>query len=483
MAVLGNEDAHCMTVLAMSSAEITRFDTLMRLDRAEIRIADAMELLGLARRQVYRLLGRLRQDGAAGLVSRKRGRPSNRRLSDAFRGEVVALVRDNYADFGPTLAREYLAERHGLGLARETLRQIMIEAGLWKAKVAKRPQLHQPRYRRHCRGELVQVDGSKHWWFEDRGPQCTLLVFIDDATSELMHLEMVESESTFSYMRATRTYLERHGKPVALYTDKHSAFRNNTASANGDGMTHLGRALDRLNIELICANSPQAKGRVERANATLQDRLVKAMRLHRICTIEQANTFLPSYMAEHNGRFAKVPFDPRDLHRPLAIHEDLEAEMVWREQRTVTAALTLHYNKAMFILEPSPVAQGLARKKVDVCEYPDGRLEIQHDGIALPYRMFDKMRRVNQAPVVDNKHLDAALALAHAIQQAQPHHGKRNNNEPARTAQPAGVFKATLPAPSGPKLDRRTLGNSRLKPGPRLSNEELVARGLGEYAR
>ncbi len=472
-----------MTVLAMSSAEITRFDTLMRLDRGEIRIANAMELLGLTRRQVYRLLDRLRQDGAAGLVSRKRGRPSNRRLSDAFRAEVVALVRDNYADFGPTLAREYLAERHGLGLARETLRQIMIEAGLWKAKVAKRPQLHQPRYRRDCRGELVQVDGSKHWWFEDRGPQCTLLVFIDDATSELMHLEMVESESTFFYMRATRTYLERHGKPVALYTDRHSAFRNNTASANGDGMTHLGRALDRLNIELICANSPQAKGRVERANATLQDRLVKAMRLHRICTIEQANTFLPSYMAQHNRRFAKAPFDPRDLHRPLSVHEDLQAEMVWREQRTVTGALTLHYNKAMFILEPSPVAQALARKKVDVCEYPDGRLEIQHKGTALPYRMFDKMRRVNQAPVVDNKHLDAALALAHAIQQAQPHHGKRNNNEPARTAQPAGVFKATLPAPSGPKLDRRTLGNSRLKSGPRLSNEELVARGLGEYAR
>jgi transposase len=319
MTVLGNEDAHCMTVLSMSSAEIIRFDTLMRLDRGEIRIADAMELLGLARRQVYRLLGRLRQDGAAGLVSRRRGRPSNRRLSNAIRGEVVALVRENYADFGPTLAREYLAERLGLGLARETLRQIMMEAGLWKAKVAKRAQLHQPRYRRDCRGELVQVDGSKHWWFEDRGPQCTLLVFIDDATSELMHLEMVESESTFSYMRATRTYLERHGKPIALYTDKHSAFRNNTASANGDGMTHLGRALDRLNIELICANSPQAKRRGERANATLQDRLVKAMRLHHISTIDQANAFLPSYMAQHNRRFAKAPFDPRDLHRPLAI--------------------------------------------------------------------------------------------------------------------------------------------------------------------
>ena len=382
-----------MTVLAMSATEISRFDTLMRLDRGEIRVADAMELLGLARRQVYRLLGRLREDGASGLVSRKRGRPCNRRYSDASRAEVVTLAREHYADFGPTLAREYLAERHGAGLSCETLRRIMLEAGLWQDRAAKRPRPYQPRYRRDCRGELIQVDGSKHWWFEGRGPQCTLLVFIDDATSELMHVEMVESESTFSYMRTTRTYLERHGKPIAFYTDKHITFRNNTASATGDGMTHLGRALDRLNIELICANSPQAKGRVERVNATLQDRLVKAMRLQRISNIDQANAFLPSYMAQHNCRFAKAPFDPRDLHRPLAIHEDLEAELVWREQRTVTGALTLHYNKAMFILEPPPAAQALARKKVDVCEYPGGRLEIQHEGTVLPYRMFDKMRR------------------------------------------------------------------------------------------
>jgi transposase len=197
-----------MTVLAMSAAEITRFDTLMRLDRGEIRVTDAMELLGLARRQVYRLLSRLREDGASGLVSRKRGRPSNRRYSDAFRAEVATLVREHYADFGPTLAREYLAERHGIGLSRETLRRIMLEAGLWQDRAAKRPRPYQPRYRRDCRGELIQVDGSKHWWFEGRGPQCTLLVFIDDATSELMHLEMVGSESTFSYMRATRRHLK-----------------------------------------------------------------------------------------------------------------------------------------------------------------------------------------------------------------------------------------------------------------------------------
>src|SRR5262249_40392837 len=153
------------------------------------------------------------------------------------------------------------------------------------------------------------------------------------------HLKMVECESTFAYMEATREYIERHGKPVAFYSDQHSVFRNSRASAaRGDGMTHFGRALDALNIEIICANSPQAEGRVERANGTLQDRLVKAMRLAGISTIEEANAFLPAYLADHNGRFAKPAFDSRDLHRPLALHDDLASIMVWREQRSVTGA-------------------------------------------------------------------------------------------------------------------------------------------------
>jgi hypothetical protein len=175
---------------------------------------------------------------------------------DAFRVRVITIVREHYHDFGPTLAREYLIERHGITIACETLRQIMIKAGLRKDRDARRPRPYQPRYRRNCRGELIQIDGSKHWWFEDRGPQCTLLVYIDDATSEVMHLKIVASESTFAYMEATREYIERHGKPVAYYSDKHSVFRNNTASAKGYGVTHFGRALEALNIEIICAHSP-----------------------------------------------------------------------------------------------------------------------------------------------------------------------------------------------------------------------------------
>lgn len=443
-----------MTVLAMSHGELSRFDTLMRVERGELRVEDAAAVLGLKRRQVFRLLDRLRAEGASGLISRKRGRPSNRRHSDALREQIIAIVREHYHDFGPTLAREYLIERHGITVGCETLRRLMIQAGLWKDREARRPRPYQPRYRRDCRGELIQVDGSKHWWFEDRGPQCTLLVYIDDATSELMHLKMVESESTFAYMDATREYIELHGKPVAFYSDKHSVFRNNTASAKGDGMTHFGRALEALNIEIICAHSPQAKGRVERANGTLQDRLVKAMRLEGIATIAEANRFLPDYMARHNRRFAKAPFDPRDLHRPLALHDDLRAEMVWREQRTVTAALTLHYNKMLFILEPTEISRPLAGKRVDVCEYPDGRLEIRSGDDILPYRVFDKIRQVNQAAIVENKHLDAALAMAQAMQEMLPPR-KRNNNEPSRRAQPAHMFPAPASTDEAPIKRKR----------------------------
>lgn len=373
-----------MSVVTMSERELSRYDTLLRVQRRELRSTDAACLLGISVRQVQRLLLRLRAGGAEGLICRKRGRPSNRRFDAAFRAMVLYLVRDHYAGFGPTLAAEYLAEHHDTNLSRETLRQWMIEAGLWSDRAARHPRPYQPRYRRDGRGELVQLDGSKHWWFEEHGPQCTLLVYIDDATSEQMHLKMVESESAFAYMDATREYIERHGKPVAFYSDKHSVFRNNRASAKGDGMTHFGRALDTLNIDIICANSPQAKGRVERANSPLQGRLVKAMRLAGISTIEAANAFLPAYIARHNQRFAKAPFDSRDLHRPLASHDNLMSAMVWREERTVTAALTLHYNKAMFLLEPNAITKKLARQRVTVCEYPSGELEIQHEGRPFP---------------------------------------------------------------------------------------------------
>jgi len=364
-----------VTVRLMSDGELARLEVLRDLDQKRLTTETASQLLRLKRRQVFRLLKAYRIEGPTGLISKRRGRRSNRRKPEALRRTVLTIIRQWYWDFGPTLAAEKLREDHGIALGRETLRQWMIESGLWLDR-KQRKRIHQPRPRRDCVGELVQVDGSEHWWFEDRGPQCTLLVFVDDATGRLMHLQFVESESTFAYFHAARAYLQAWGKPVAFYSDKHGVFRvNHPGALGGDGMTQFGRALHALNIDIICANSSPAKGRVERANKTLQDRLVK------------------------------------DLHRSLRAGDDLDDAFAWKEERTLSQALTLQYDKVMFILEPSEQAKAAIGKRVTVVDYPDGRLAIRYRGIELAYRTFDKIRQVSQAAIIENKHLGAALAL------------------------------------------------------------------------
>ncbi len=378
-----------MTVITMSRTEIDRMSVLQDLAASRIKVTEAATLMSLGRRQVFRLAKAYARRGPEALVSRRRGRPSNRSYPADLRDATIGIIRERYPDFGPTLAAEKLAELHGIHLARETVRQWMIAAGLWKDRRARLKPVHQPRYRRDCLGELIQIDGSEHWWFEARGPQCTLLVFIDDATSRLMHLQFVESESTFDYFTATRAYLERYGKPVAFYSDKHGVFRVNSKDAvGGDGMTQFGRALHALNIDIICANSSQAKGRVERANGTLQDRLVKEMRLSGIDTIAAGNAFLPAFMEQYNARFAKAPFDDRDVHRAVVVgHDDLDDAFAWKEERTVSVNLTLQYDQVLFILEPTGIARSLARKRVTVIDYPDGRLALRYKGVDLPYRL------------------------------------------------------------------------------------------------
>src|SRR6476646_4560124 len=401
-----------MTVIAMSRTEIDRMSVLQDLATSRIKTTEAATLRGLGRRQVFRLAKAYAQRGPAALVSRKRSRPSNHAYPADLRDAAIGIIRERYPDFGPTLAAEKLAELHDIHLARETVRQWMITAGLWKDRRARLKPVHQPRYRRDCVGELIQIDGAEHWWFERGGPQGTLLVYIDDATSRLMHLQFVESESTFDYFAATRAYLERYGKPVAFYSDKHGVIRVNRKDAiGGDGMTQFGRALHALNIDIICANSSQAKGRVERANGTLQDRLVKEMRLRSIDTVAAGNAFLPIFMADYNTRFAKAPFDERDLHRPLVGDDDLDDAFAWKEDRTVSKNLTLQYDKVLFILEPNEITRSLACKRVMILDYPDGRFAIRHNGVDLPYRTFDKRPQVNQAAIVENKRLGPVARL------------------------------------------------------------------------
>ncbi|UWQ86052.1 ISNCY family transposase [Leisingera caerulea] len=424
--------------VTMSERELNRVEVLAQIDDGRLTVANGANMLGLTRRQVFRLLKRYRSEGAAAIRHKARGKPPNNRIHNAKRDFALDLIRENYADFGPTLASEMLAENHGFKVSRETVRKWMAEDGLWLSRKQRRT-FHQPRLRRECFGELIQIDGSDHHWFEDRGPRCTLLVFIDDATSTLMELRFVTSESTFSYFEALEHYLLKHGRPVAFYSDKHTVFRvPNQAAKSGYGMTQFGRALNEMNIEILCANSSQAKGRVERANRTLQDRLVKELRLVGISDIETANAFLSGFMERYNAKFAKPPARPDNLHRPLNAEPDrLRDILCFRDERYVSRQLAFSYDRKRIILEENEVTRGLPGKYVDSYEFADGRLEFRWKGIQLPYSAFDKDQRVTHAAITENKRLSAVLEFIKAEQDKAPPKKRRAGKQRTRY-QPSG---------------------------------------------
>jgi len=300
-----------MTVVSMSRDELDRVQVLRDVVLERIAVAEAAQLLRLTRRHVFRLLRRYHERGASGLVSQKRGKPSNRSYPAVVRTQALALIRANYPDFGPT--------------------------------------------------------------------------------------------------------------------------------TGGNGMTQFGRALDQLNIDIICANVPQAKGRVERANGTLQDRLVKELRLAGISSIEAGNAFLPAFMENFNRRFAKAPFNDKDLHRRLSGEDDIDEAFARQEERTVSQSLTLQYDKMLFILEPAPVTRPLARQRVTIFNYPDGRYAIRHQGLALPHRVFDKKQRVTHTAIVENKRLSEALAWVKARQdEIRPVRTKTNSQAGGYIPRPKG---------------------------------------------
>ena len=415
--------------LSMSKQELRRVEVLTEVLAGSRTTESAAGVLGMSLRQVQRLVARYRDGGGGALIHKSRGRPASNKLGQGVRELVLELVRQNYRDFGPTLAAEVLLERHGVEVSRETLRKWMVEAGVWLSRKQRR-SFHQPRLRRESLGELVQIDGSEHRWFEHRGEPCTLLVFIDDATSRLMQLRFVPSESTSSYFEALQGYLATHGCPVAFYSDKHSVFRINRDAQGGSGMTQFGRALAELNIEILCANSSQAKGRVERANRTLQDRLVKDLRLENVCDIDSGNAFLPGFLERFNERFALSAAKPGNLHRALTIKTDRLADILChREQRYVSEHLTMSYNRKQIILERNELSEGLGGKYVDLYEFPDGKLEVRAKGHSLPYRLISKDQRVSHTAIVENKRLSHALTIIKAQQEVKREPKVQTNSE------------------------------------------------------
>lgn len=398
--------------VTMSTSELNRLSYMRRLLERRVTQRVVADHLGLSLRQVQRLFAAYKHYGPAGLVSRKRGARGNHRLYDDVKPKAIALIREHYHDFGPTLAREKLFERHGISASVETIRLWMIESEVWVPRRLRAQRSYQPRNRRNCLGELIQIDGSDHEWFEERAPRCSLLVYVDDATGALLELYFAESESTFSYFAATRQYLLRYGKPVAFYSDKHSVFRATNANKHdGSRETQFSRALTGLNIDIICANTPQAKGRVERRNRTLQDRLVKELRLRGISTIEAANAFALEYMADFNGRFAKEPRTNHDAHRPLRQDENLDVLFTLQEPRKLARNLTVHYKRRQLMLEDTVENRDLRGKNVTVYETDNGELFVRHEGKDLVFSVYDKDHQaVDQGAIVDNKRLGAMLA-------------------------------------------------------------------------
>jgi len=316
-----------MEFYTMSHQELSRLEIIQKTINKQLKQKTASNLLGISTRQIQRLVYNYQLNGTLGLISKKRNKPSNNQISGKKKDEIIAIVGSKYLDFGPTLAHEKLVEIHNIKISVETLRKIMIKAGFWLTRTQIIKRAYQPRNRRNCYGELIQIDGSLHPWFEDRAPKCTLLVYIDDATGKLMELHFAPSESMNSYFISAKQYINKHGKPLAFYSDKSSVFRVNRESSKDQVMTQFCRGLYELNITLIYANSPQAKGRVERANKTLQDRLVKELRIRGISDIESANNFMPEFIQDFNQRFEKPPISPINNHRELQPYENIDESL------------------------------------------------------------------------------------------------------------------------------------------------------------
>ena len=389
--------------IEMSTKELARKTEVERVLDHRITQRQAASKLGVTERQFRRILQRYRQEGDGGLVSRKRGKPSNRRTDGEIREVVRGFVTDPIVKgFGPTLMAEKLEMKEGIRLSKETVRRLMMESGVWEAKTKKKEDPHYSRPRRKCRGELVQIDGSNHDWLEDRGPKATLLVFVDDATSAILAAEFVQEESYFSYGELCKRYFSEHGLPKAFYSDRFSVFRNNrTDNVSYEPVTQFQRVLTALDIEIICANSPQAKGRVERANQTLQDRLIKEMRLLGICNYDQANQFLPEFIRDYNRRFAVIPGSNLDFHRTLDKTQDLDFLFSIHDFRIITKTLLIHYAGKVYQIVTNHPAYYYAKQEVLITADHTGVVSAWFHGSLLTLKEMEK--RPRQGAVVSTK--------------------------------------------------------------------------------
>lgn len=392
--------------LTMSSREIDKLKVIQNTIDGRYKQAEAAHILGKSARQVRRMCARVKQEGNRGIIHGLKGRPSNRQVEAGLIDKALGHVKARYHDFGPTFANEKLWENHSIRISTNTLRKAMIGEGLYVVKRYK-PKHRKWRERRPCVGMLVQLDGSEHDWFEARGPRCALLIFIDDATSRILFGRFITVEDTENLMACSKAYLKQYGRPVAYYVDKDSIYKVNR-QANIDEelrdetpLSQFARAMGELDVQMIFANSPQAKGRVERGFRTHQDRLVKELRLAGICDMEAGNRFLKTYIPKHNAKFAVEPANSADAHRALLRTHRLDEILCSKLTRTVGNDYTVRYrNKFLQITGEQPV-RVRPGAVVTVEERLDGGLHLKLKGAYLRYTRVEK--RPYRAYYVANK--------------------------------------------------------------------------------
>jgi transposase len=390
-------------IIMASQEELRRLHVIQKVLEGGIKQVEAAEILSLSSRHIRRVVKRVQGEGNRGIVHRSRGRPSNRKISDQLKDKVIKLYRVSYKGFGPTLASEKLLERDGVSISDETLRGWLIEAGDWK-KVRKRRRHRQWRERKGHRGEMVQIDGSHHAWFEDRGPECVLMGYIDDATGGVFG-RFYDYEGTMPAMDSFKRYIRKRGLPLKVYLDKHSTYKSTAKPtieeelSGVEPLSEFERALKELGVEVSHAHSPQAKGRIERLFRTFQDRVIKEMRLRGVKTIEEGNEFLEEYLPFYNRRFSVRPREKDDVHRALPRGMDLNAILCIKTERTLRNDFTVAHNHKLYQIEDATKAS-----KVIVQDRMDGSMMVTYQGRALRFKeITERPLRENKQPVATKR--------------------------------------------------------------------------------
>jgi hypothetical protein len=421
--------------------ELKRLHVIRKVLERVIKQVEAAEILSLSSRQVRRIMKRITTEGDQGIIHKSRGRPSTRRISAKIRNKVIQLYRKQYQDFGPTLASEKLLERDRIEISDETLRIWLIETGDWK-RTRKRRGHRQWRERKHHDGEMVQMDGSHHDWFEGRGPRCVLMGYIDDATGKVFG-RFYGYEGTIPAMESFRRYIKKKGLPMSVYLDKHTTYKSTAKPTiqdelnNRQPLSEFERALKELGVEVIHAHSPQAKGRIERLFGTLQDRLVKEMRLRGIRTIEQANGFLETYLPFYNRRFSVSPKGTDNLHRSLDKGMNLDAILCVKTERTLRNDFTVAHNQKLYQVEDC-----VAASKIMVQDRMDGSLVMTYKGRVL------RFKEITARPLKENR-------PPHVVPMRKTH--PPSSDHPWRRGFKFGIHKYERGKPIQPQLEKQDI--------------------------